>query len=111
MRQAVQILAPTAASTSDATLATTSALGVTIIRMINVANTANTAATFGIALVGTTATAANLITGGAIQPIPANSVITLYGPFVCPASTQIHGIASAVTVTFEISGELSAAGG
>lgn len=111
MRQAIQLLAPSAAATSDATIATTSATGVTIIRMINVANTTNGALTFGLAIGGTTATAANLITGGAVQPIPANSVIQIYGPFVCPASTQIHGVASAVTVTFEISAELSVAGG
>lgn len=109
MRQATQLLAPVAASTSDATLFTTSALGVTIIRMINVCNTAGSAATFSLAIGGTAATAANCINN--TQAIPANSTVQVFGPFTVPASTAIHGLASAVTVTFEASGELSVAGG
>jgi hypothetical protein len=109
MRQASQLLAPTAASVADATLFTTSNLGVTIVRMINVCNTAATAATFSLAIGGTAATAANCI--NATQTIPANTTAQVFGPFTVPASTAIHGLASATTVTFEASGELSVAGG
>lgn len=109
MRQAVQVLAPTAASTSDATLVTSSASGVTIIRHIRVCNTSGSTQTFSFALGGTAATAANCIAKD--QSIPANTSVDLYGPYVLPASTQVHALASAVTVTFEISGELSVAGG
>jgi hypothetical protein len=35
----------------------------------------------------------------------------LYGPFTVPASTAVHGLASATSVTFSASGELSVAGG
>jgi len=102
-----QLLAPTAASVTDATLFTSQSAGVTVIRQIIVANTTNGASvTFGIAIGGTTATAANLITGGAVQPIPANSVIVIPGPITLPASTAVHAIASITGVTFEISGDI-----
>lgn len=109
MRQALQLLAPTAASTGDATLFTTSANGVTIIRTIVIANTSAGALTYSIAFGGTAATAANCIASGV--SVPANSTSILYGPFTLPASTAVHALASAVTVTFSASGELSVAGG
>lgn len=109
MRQAVQLLSPTAASTSDATIFTTSASGVTIIRSIVVCNTAASTATVSIAFAGTAATAANCIASG--LALAANSTTILYGPFTVPASTAVHALASAVTVTLSASGELSAAGG
>lgn len=109
MRQAVQLLAPTAATTGDATLFTTSSLGVTIIRMINVCNTSNAVQTFSLAIGATAATAANCINN--VQSIQPNSTTQVFGPFTVPASTAVHGLASATSVTFEASGELSVAGG
>lgn len=109
MRQAVQLLTPTAAGTSDATLFTTSASGVTIIRSFVVANTAGTAATFSLAFAGTAATAANCVASAV--SVAANTTTILYGPFTLPASTAVHALASATTVTFSASGELSVAGG
>lgn len=109
MRQASQLLAPTAAAVADATLFTTAAATVTIVRHIRVCNTAATAATFSIAFGGTAATAANCIASG--QSVPANSSVDLYGYYVLPAATAVHGLASATTVTFEASGDLSVAGG
>lgn len=109
MRQAAQLLAPTAASTSDATLFTTDASTVTIIRTIVVANTAASTATYSIAFGGTAATAANCIAKDVT--IAANTTTVLYGPFTLPASTAVHALASATTVTFSASGEKSVAGG
>lgn len=109
MRQAVQLLAPTAASTGDATLFTTAAATVTIIRTIVIANTDSTARTVSIAFGGTAATAANCIVSG--LSVPANTTTILYGPFTLPASTAVHALASAVAVTLSASGELSVAGG
>lgn len=109
MRQAVQLLAPTAASVTDATLFTSSAAGVTILRSFLVCNTAGTAATFSLALAGTAATAANCLYN--TVSVPANTTTTVYGPIVLPASTAVHALASATTVTFSASGELSVAGG
>lgn len=109
MRQASQILAPIAATLADATLFTGAATSVTIIRTIVIANTAGTAATYSLAFGGTAATAANCIASAV--SIAANTTTILYGPFVLPASGTLHGLASAVTVTFSASGELSAAGG
>lgn len=109
MRQAIQLLAPTAASTGDATLFTSAAATVTIIRTIVIANTDTIAQTYAIAFGGTAATAANCIAKGV--SVPANSTSILYGPFTLPASTAVHALASAVTITFSISGELSVAGG
>lgn len=109
MRQASQLLAPTAAATSDATLFTSAAATVTIMRHIRVCNTAGSSATFSIGIGGTAATAANCIASG--QAVAANSSVDLYGYYVLPASTAVHALASAVTVTFEIGGDLSVAGG
>lgn len=109
MRKAAQLLAPAAAGTSDATLFTSESGGVTIMRHIRVCNTAASAATYSLAIGGTTATAANCIASG--KAIGANSTIDEFGYFVLPASTAVHGVASATTVTFEISGEISEAGG
>ena len=109
MRKASQLLAPTAASTSDATLFTSESGGVTIMRHIRVCNTAGSAATYSIAIGGTAATAANCIASG--KSVAANSTNDEIGYFVLPASTAVHALASAVTVTFEISGEISEAGG
>lgn len=109
MRQAVQLLAPTAATVADATLFTSSASGVTILRHLRVCNTAAVDATFSIAWPGTTATPANCIAGG--ETVPANDHVDIVGMFVLPAGTAVHGVASATTVTFEASGELSVAGG
>jgi cellulase/cellobiase CelA1 len=103
------LLAPTAAGLVDATLFTTPAATVTIVRHIRVCNTAALAATFSIAFGGSTAVAANCIAG--TQSVPANSSVDLYGYYVLPAATAVHGVASAVTVTFEASGDLSVAGG
>jgi hypothetical protein len=109
MRQATQLLAPTAASVADATLFTTSGSGVTIIRSIVIANTDTVNRTFSLAFGGTAATAANCIASGVT--VLANTTTILYGPFVLPASTAVHGLASATAVTFSASGELSVAGG
>ena len=109
MRKAAQLLTPTAAGTSDATLFTSESGGVTIMRHIRVCNTAGSPATYSIAIGGTTATAANCIASG--KTVAANSTNDEIGYFVLPASTAVHGVASAVTVTFEISGEISEAGG
>lgn len=109
MRQLSQLLAPVAASVADATLWTSPAATVTVIRMINVCNTVGAAGTFSLAIGGTTATAANCIYN--TFPIAAFSTVQVYGPYVLPASTQVHGSASATTITFEASGELSVAGG
>lgn len=109
MRQAVQLLTPTAASTSDATLFTTASATVTIIRSIVIANTSAGALTYAIAFGGTAATAANCIVKDA--SIAANTTVILYGPFTLPASTAVHALASATTITFSASGELSVAGG
>lgn len=109
MRKASQLLAPTAASTSDATLFTSESGGVTIMRHIRVCNTAGSAATYSIAIGGTAGTAANCIASG--KSVAANSTNDEIGYFVLPASTAVHALASAVTVTFEISGEISEAGG
>lgn len=109
MRQAVQLLTPTAAGTSDATIFTTSALGVTIIRTIVIANTSASPQTVNIAFGATAATAANCIASG--MSVPANATTILYGPFTVPASTAVHAFASAVSITLSASGELSVAGG
>lgn len=109
MRQAAQLLAPTAAGTSDATLFTGGASTVTIIRTIFIANTSNATQTYSLALGGTAATAANCIASAV--SIAANTTAIIYGPITLPASGTLHGLASAVTVTFSASGELSAAGG
>lgn len=109
MRKAAQLLAPTAAATSDATLFTSESGGVTIMRHIRVTNTAGAPATYSLAIGGTTATAANCIASS--KAIAANATIDEIGYFVLPASTAVHGVASAVTVTFEISGDISEAGG
>lgn len=109
MRQAIQLLAPTAASTGDATLFTTAAATVTIIRHIRVCNTSNGALTFSFAFGGTAATAANCIVKD--QSVPANTSVDLFGYYVLPASTAVHALASATTITFEVSGDLSVAGG
>lgn len=109
MRQAIQLLAPTAASTSDATLFTSAAATVTIIRSIVIANTSGSAQTYSIAFGGTAATAANCIASAVA--IAANTTTVLYGPFTLPASTAVHALASATSVTFSASGELSVAGG
>ena len=109
MRKASQLLAPTAASTSDATLFSSESGGVTIMRHIRVCNTAGSAATYSIAIGGTAGTAANCIASG--KSVAANSTNDEIGYFVLPASTAVHALASAVTVTFEISGEISEAGG
>ena len=109
MRKASQLLAPTAASTSDATLFSSESGGVTIMRHIRVCNTAGAPATYSIAIGGTAATAANCIASG--KSVAANSTNDEIGYFVLPASTAVHALASAVTVTFEISGEISEAGG
>lgn len=109
MRQATQLLTPTAASTSDATLFTTPASTVTIIRTIVICNTDSTARTASVAFGGTAATAANCIASG--LSIPSNTTTILYGPFTLPASTAVHALASSVAVTFSASGEYSQAGG
>lgn len=109
MRQASQVLAPTAASTSDATLFTGASTSVTIIRTIFVANTSASAQTFSLALGATAATAANCLFSAV--PIPANTTTIIYGPITLPVSGTLHGLASATSVTFSASGELSAAGG
>ena len=108
MRQASALLAPAAAATSDATLFTSAASTVTIMRYINVCNTAGSAATFSIAIGGTTATAANCIFDSSV---PALTTLQLFGYWVLPASTAVHGVAQAVTVTFSAYGDLSVAGG
>lgn len=109
MRQASQILAPTAASVTDATLFTSAALTTTIIRTIFVANTSNGAQTYSLALGGTAATAANCLYSAV--SIPANTTVPIYGPITLPAGGTLHGLASATSVTFSASGELSQAGG
>lgn len=109
MRQASQLLAPTAASVADATLFTTAAATVTIVRHFRVCNTSNATRTFSLAFGGTAATAANCIASG--QSVPANTSVDLFGYYVLPASTAVHGLADATSVTFEASGDLSVAGG
>lgn len=109
MRQAVQLLAPTAASVTDATLFTSSASGVTILRSFLVANTTAGALTFSLALAGTAATAANCLYSAV--SVPANTTTTVYGPIVLPASTAVHALATGTGITFSASGELSVAGG
>jgi len=109
MRQAAQLLAPTAAATSDATLFTSAAATVTIMRHVRVCNTSGSAQTFSIGIGGTAATAANCIAKD--QSVPANTSVDLFGYYVLPASTAVHALASATSVTFEIGGDLSVAGG
>lgn len=111
MRQATQVLAPTAAAgaSADATLYTSPAGTVTIIRTIVVANTTAGALTYALALGGTAATAANCIAQGV--SIPANTTSIIYGPIVLPAAGTLHGLASGTGVTFSASGDLSVAGG
>src|SRR4051794_9774571 len=109
MRQAKQLLSPTAASVADATLFTTDSGGTTIIRHIRVCNTSAAARTFSLAFAGTAATAANCIAKD--QSIPANTSVDLIGYYVLPASTAVHALADATSVTFEVSGDFSAAGG
>lgn len=111
MRQASQLLAPTAASgaSADATLYTSPSGTVTIIRTIVVANTTTGALTFSLALGGTAATAANCIEKDV--SVPANSTVIIYGRIVLAAGGTLHGLASGTGVTFSASGELSQAGG
>lgn len=109
MRKAAQLLAPTAASVTDATLITSASTDVTIIRTIVVCNTTNAAVTFNLAIGGTAATAANCLYN--LSPLAAQATTVLYGPFVLPPSGTLHGLASVTGVTFSASGETSSAGG
>jgi hypothetical protein len=111
MRQAVQVANNVAFAVTDATIGTTSASGVTIITAIEIANVAAAAGTFNLALTAgaTSATAAN---DDFFQvSVPANTTQSFYGYWVLPASTVIHGMASAITMHVNIHGQLSAAGG
>lgn len=109
MRQANQVLAPTAASVTDATLFTGASTSVTIIRTIVVCNTTNGAVTFNLAIGGTAATAANCLYN--LSPLAAQATQIIYGPIVIPLSGTLHALASSTGVTFSASGELSVAGG
>ena len=111
MRLAQQLVAPTAAAgaSADATLYTSPAGTVTIIRSIFVANTTNGALTFSLALGGTAATAANCLYG--TVSVPANTTTVIYGPITLLAAGTLHGLASGTGITFSASGELSQAGG
>ena len=100
-----QLLAPTAASVTDATLFTSQSAGPTTITMINVCNTTGAAVSFAIAIGGTTATPANCIYSTAVT-LAANTTLPIYGPYVLPPSTAVHGTASSTGVTFEISGTI-----
>jgi hypothetical protein len=111
VRQATQVLAPTAAAgaSADATLYTSPALTTTIIRSIFVANTTNGALTFSLAVGGTAATAANCLYG--TVTVPANTTVVIFGPIVLAAAGTLHGLASGTGITFSAFGDLSLAGG
>ena len=111
MREAVNIAENVAFGTGDGTIATTSSTGVTIVTEIEITNTSATPSTFNLALTAgaSSATAANC--DFYQEPCPGNDTITLQGYWVFPASTAIHGLASAATTHVTINGQLSVAGG
>ena len=111
MREAVNIAENVAFGTGDGTIATTPSTGVVIVTEIEIANVSASPQTFNLALTAgaTSATAANC--DFYQEPVPANDTITLQGYWVFPASTAIHGLASAATVHVTINGQLSVAGG
>jgi hypothetical protein len=111
MREAVNLAENVAFGTGDATIATSSSAGVTIITAIEITNTAAGAGTFNLALTAgaTSATAANC--DFYQVSVAANTTQTFYGYWVLPASTAIHGLASAATMHVTINGQLSVAGG
>ena len=111
MRQAVSILSNVACVAATDANATSSALGVTIVRCINVTNTAAASGTFSLALTAgaTSATAANC--DFFTVSVASNTTQPFYGYWILPASTVVHYQGSAITIHITVTGDLSVAGG
>ena len=111
MRAATEFLNNVAFGTGDGTLGTSPSTGVLIVRCFNITNVAASPGTFNLALRAgaTSATAANddfyQVT------VPANTTQPFYGYWVLPASTAVHGMASAITMHIDMDGDLAIAGG